>query len=136
MRLFIADADSAVRLALQMYLQQEPGIYVTGIASESQGLPAQLEASRPDMLLLDAHLPGASIEDLLSDIRGLTSPPKIVVLSIRPEEKGAALSAGADAFIGKSAPPDELVEVVRSLGGRRTNDHFGRDPPGRASTID
>ena len=115
MRLFIADADSAVRLALQMYLQQEPGMYVTGIASESQGLPVQLEASRPDVLLLDAHLPGTSMQDLLSDIRGLKSPPQIVVLSIKPEEKEPALSAGADAFISKNALPDELVEVVRSL---------------------
>ena len=115
MRLFIADGNSSVRLALQMYLQQEPGLYVTGMASEAEGLPAQIEASRPDVLLLDAHLPGASIEDLLSDIRGLKSPPKIVVLSIKPEEKGPALSAGADAFINKNAPPDELLEAVRSL---------------------
>ena len=115
MRLFIADADSAVRLALQMYLQHEPGMYVTGIASGSQRLPTQLEASRPDVLLLDWHLPGASIQDLLSDIRGIKFPPKIVVLSIKPEEKGPALSAGADAFISKNALPNKLVEVIRSL---------------------
>jgi DNA-binding NarL/FixJ family response regulator len=115
MRLFIADMNSTVRLALQMYLQQEPGLYVTGMASEAEGLPAQVEASRPDVLLLDSHLPGASMQDLLTDIRGLESPPKIVVLSIKPEEKGLALSAGADAFINKNAPPEELLEVVRSL---------------------
>jgi DNA-binding NarL/FixJ family response regulator len=115
MRLFIADMNSTVRLALQMYLQQEPGLYVTGMASEAEGLPAQVEASRPDVLLLDSHLPGASMQGLLSDIRGLEFPPKIVVLSIKPEEKGPALSAGADAFINKNAPPEELLGVIRSL---------------------
>ena len=121
MRLFIADGNSSVRLALQMYLQQEPGMYVTGMASEAQGLPVQVEASRPDVLLLDSHLPGASMQDLLSDIRGLEFPPKIVVLSIKPEEKGPALSAGADAFINKNAPPEDLLDLVRSLRDTTVN---------------
>ena len=115
MRLFIADGNSSVRLALQMYLQQEPGMYVTGMAAEAKGLPAQLEASQPDMLLMDSYLPGASMQDLLSDIRGLETPPKIVVLSIKPELKELALSAGADAFISKNAPPEEMLELIRSL---------------------
>jgi DNA-binding NarL/FixJ family response regulator len=115
MRLFIADGNSSVRLSLQMYLQQEPGLYVTGMASEAEGLCAQLEASQPDVLLLDSHLPGATMQGLLTDIRGLESPPKIVVLSIKPEDKEPAISAGADAFSSKNAPPEELLEVIRSL---------------------
>jgi len=98
-----------------MYLQQEPGLYVTGMASEAMGLPAQIEASQPDVLLLDSHLPGATMQGLLTDIRGLESPPKIVVLSIKPEDKEPAISAGADAFSSKNAPPEELLEVIRSL---------------------
>ena len=115
MRLFIADGNSSIRLSLQMYLQQEPGLYVTGMASEAEGLPAQLEASRPDVLLLDSHLPGAPMPGLLADIRGLESPPRIAVLSIKPEEREPAISAGADAFISKNAPPEELLEAIRSL---------------------
>ena len=64
MRLFIADADSGVRLALQMYLHQASGMYVVGTASEAAGLCAQVEASRPDVLLLDAHLPGTSMQSV------------------------------------------------------------------------
>jgi DNA-binding NarL/FixJ family response regulator len=115
MRLFIADGNSSVRLALQMYLQQEPGMYVTGMATEAEGLAAQVEASLPDLLLLDSYLPGASMQDLLSEIQGLEAPPKIVVLSIKPEVKESALSAGADAFISKNAPPEEMLELIRSF---------------------
>ena len=121
MRLFIADGNSSVRLSLQMYLQQEPGLYVTGMASEAKGLSAQVEASQPDVLLLDSHLPGGSMQGLLSDIRGLESPPKIVVLSIKPEDKEPAFSAGADAFSSKNAPPEELLEVIRSLRDTTVN---------------
>jgi DNA-binding NarL/FixJ family response regulator len=98
-----------------MYLQQEPGVYVTGMASAADGLSAQVAASRPDVLLLDSHLPGASMLSLLTEIRGLELPPKIVLLSIKPEVKELALSAGADAFISKNVSPEKLLEVVRSL---------------------
>ena len=121
MRLFIADGNSSVRLSLQMYLQQERGLYVTGMASEAEGLPAQLEASRPDVLLLDSHLPGASMLGLLSNIRGLESPPKTIVLSIKPEDEEPALSAGADGFSSKNAPPEELLEVILSLRDKTVN---------------
>jgi DNA-binding NarL/FixJ family response regulator len=97
-----------------MLLHQEPGMHVVGMAIQTEGLLVQLEASRADLLLLDWRLPGASIRDLLSEIRGLESPPKIVVLSVKSEDKSKALSAGADGFISKTAPPDELIEVVRS----------------------
>ena len=115
MLIFLAESDQALRLGLQMLLHQESGMHVIGMAVQADGLLVQVEASHADVLILDWQLPGASIQDLLSDIRGLETPPKIVVLSINPEEKAPALSAGADAFISKNAPPDDLVEVVRSL---------------------
>ena len=90
-------------------------MYVTGMAIETEGLLKQVEASQADVLLLDWHLRGASTMDLLADIQGLESSPKIVVLSNRSGEKDPALSAGADAFISKSAQPEEMLELIRSF---------------------
>ncbi len=115
MLLFLAEADQDLRLGLQMLLHQEPGLHIVGMAVQADRLLVRVEASQADLLLLDWRLPGASIEDLLSDIRGLDPPLKIIVLSIKPEDKVLALSAGADAFIPMNAPPDELLEVIRSI---------------------
>jgi DNA-binding NarL/FixJ family response regulator len=115
MRLFIADADPVLRVSLQIRLHEEPGMNVTGMAVQTNGLLAQLEASRPDVLLLDWQLPGASVEELLDQIKALEPPPKIIVLSVRPEVEKLALAAGADGFISMNEPPDELLEVVRWL---------------------
>ena len=115
MRIFIADSNQDFRLGLQMLLRQEPGMYVTGMAIETKGLLKQVTASQADVLLLDWHLPGASTVDLLADIQGLESSPKIVVLSSRSDEKDPALSAGADAFIGKGVQPEEMLELIRSF---------------------
>jgi DNA-binding NarL/FixJ family response regulator len=115
MLIFLAESDQNLRLGMQMLLHQEAGMHVIGMAIQANGLLVQVEASQAEVLILDWHLPGASMPELLSDICRLESPPKIVVLSVSPEAKGPALSAGADAFIGKNAPPDELLEVVRSM---------------------
>jgi len=125
MRVFIADGNSTARLALQMYMQQEPGVYVTGMASEADGLVVQIEASQPDVLLLDSHLPGASMPELLKDIRGVEAPPKIVILSLDPDVSDLALSAGAEAFVYKKAPPDELIKQVRLLRGTMASSSNG-----------
>ena len=69
MRLFIADADPSLRVSLQMLLHEEPGMYVTGMADRTKGLLAQVEASQPDVLLLDTHLPGKPMTDLIADLR-------------------------------------------------------------------
>lgn len=88
---------------------------ITGVAVEAHSTLAQVEVTQPDVVLLDWKLPGGSIQDLIADIRGLASRPKIVVLSVNPEDKAPALAAGADGFVGKSEPPDELLEALRSL---------------------
>ncbi len=121
MRLYIADMNKNVRLGLQMVLHQEAGVQVVGTAAQAEGLLAQVEASQADVLLLDWQLPGASMTELISDLRALNPPPKIVVLSVRSEIEAPALSAGADAFVSKSAPPEELLEVVRSLKEGKVN---------------
>jgi DNA-binding NarL/FixJ family response regulator len=115
MLIFLAESDQDLRIGLQMLLHQEPGMHVVGMAIQTEGLLVQLEASQADLLILDWRLPGASGRDLLSEIRGLESPPKIVVLSVKSEDKSKVLSAGADGFISKNEPPNELLRVVRSL---------------------
>ena len=115
MRLFIADADKQLRVALQILLHQEPGMQVTGVATEVKGLLAQVEASQPDVLLLDWYLPGMPVTDLLAELQALDMPPKIVVLSVRPEVKSTALAAGADAFAEKSGSPAELLTYLHTM---------------------
>jgi DNA-binding NarL/FixJ family response regulator len=115
MRIFIADADKQLRVALQILLHQEPGMQVTGVATDAKGLLAQVEASQPDVLLLDWYLPGMPMTGLLADLHVLDLSPKIVVLSVRPELENAAMAAGADAFVSKNGPPQELLAYLSTI---------------------
>ena len=68
-----------------------------------------------DVLLLDWYLPGMPVTDLLADLQALDMPPKIVVLSVRPEVENAVMAAGADAFVNKNGPPEELLAYLHTM---------------------
>ena len=115
MRIFLADSDRDERLALQFLLDHEPGLEIVGIAIRSEGLAAQIRASRPDVLLLDWALPTQPAADCLSNIRLVNPGLKVVVLDIHPEVKPEVENAGADVFVSKDVPPDELLGILRQL---------------------
>jgi DNA-binding NarL/FixJ family response regulator len=121
MLIFVAEPNEDLRVGLQMYLQNEVDMRVVGMSVQAKGLVVQLEASEADVLVLDWNLPGASMPNLLADIRRLESPPKTIVLAVRPEVEEEALDAGADSFVCKDRPPDELWKVIRSLRMTRLN---------------
>ena len=122
MRIFIADADKELRLALQMLLHQQAGMHVTGVAVHSKGLVAQIAASEPDVLLLDWALPGQPIADLLADLDKLEPRPKLVVMAVQPEVEQPALAAGADVFAGKNVPLSKLVAMLHTMQQTTTED--------------
>ena len=93
----------------------EPGMEVVGIAIRVEGLAAQLEASRPDVVILDWNLATQPETDFFLDLRSRVPRLKIVVLDIHPEKKQAVESAGADVFISKDMPPDRLLMMLRNM---------------------
>jgi DNA-binding NarL/FixJ family response regulator len=114
-RIFIASADKTFRLALLLLLENEPGIVVIGMCDRSKGLPSVVGTSQPEVLLLDSGLANHDTPDLIGELHHLESPPKIIVLSIDPQTKATALAAGADGFISKNFPSDELLPLLRSM---------------------
>jgi DNA-binding NarL/FixJ family response regulator len=119
MRVLLADDQTKVRSALRLLLEQEPGLSVVGEAVEAEDLLAQVEATQPDLVLLDWELPGLRTDDRLSVLRALCPQLKVIALSGQPEARRAALSAGADAFVSKGEPPERLLAAVEDCRPRQ-----------------
>ncbi len=115
MRIFIASADERLRLALLLLLDHEPGMVVVGMSDRSEGLSILVGASQPEMLLLDNELAKAETAGIVGDLHNLECSPKIIVLSLNPQIKEAILAAGADGFISKDAPPDDLLPIINRM---------------------
>jgi len=124
LRIFIADADQDVRVSLQMLLDREPGMRVVGIAIRSNGLVGQVGAAQPDVLLLDWQLVSSAPTEYIKNLHSIETQPHIVVLHVDPETRGEAETAGADGFVSKAGPPDQLLTILHELKNEKIDEQL------------
>lgn len=117
MRILLADNQPKVRFALRVLLERQPGIEIVGEAANAADLLSQMGKARPDIVLLSWDLPGLAangpLSSLLSSLREMHPKLSVIALSGRPEVRRAALSAGANAFVSKTDPPERLLTTIR-----------------------
>ena len=123
----IADDHPVIRFAIGMKLQQEPGVTVVGETGDLPSTFAALEAHRPNVLLLDLHLP-EPVLPVLPSLRDAAPETAILVLTADadPVRAREALGVGAAGFELKDRPLDELVKAIRAVaaGGRHIHPDF------------
>jgi DNA-binding NarL/FixJ family response regulator len=113
LRVLLADDQAKVRSALRFLLEQQPDIEILGEAVDATGLVDWLTAATPDMVLLDWELPGFRTDTLVA-LKELCPFLVVIALSGQPEARRAALRAGADAFVSKGDPPEQLLTAIDS----------------------
>lgn len=131
MRILLADGQPNVRFALRVLLDREPGYHVVGEASDSQGLSRCAALTLPDVVVLGWELPGLAPRDPLAFLRRECPHLIIIALSARAEARSAALSAGANAFVSKSDPPEQLLAAIDRQRPGPDDDPLGTEKTGR-----
>jgi DNA-binding NarL/FixJ family response regulator len=114
MRILLADHESNVRYGLRVLLEECSEFEVVGEVADAKELLAQIQAACPDLVLLSWELPRLLGADLLSALRSNCDDLYVIVLSGRPEARQAVLAAGANAFISKVEPPENLLAAIAS----------------------
>jgi len=117
MRIIVADDQAKVRSALRLALEQEPEVKILGEAVDSTGLLDWVKAVCPDLVLLDWELPGLPPAALLPLLHDYCPGLKMVALSSQPQVRPAALAAGADDFVSKGDPPEQLLAALHACAG-------------------
>ena len=119
MRILIADAQPKVRFALRVLLERQPDLEVVGEAVDAESLLSSLETVCADMVLLGWELPGMDMERLMPSLRAGCPDSTVIALSGRLEASRAATAIGADAFVSKSSPPDQLLAAIAACKCRQ-----------------
>jgi two-component system response regulator NreC len=123
----IADDHPVVRFAIRTKLEQEPGISVVAETGDLPATFAALDTHRPQVLLLDLHLP-EPVLPVLPSISEAAPATAILVLTgdADPVRAREALAAGAAGYELKDRPLDELVQAIRvvATGGRHIHPDF------------
>lgn len=111
----VVDDHHAIRSALCMLLDSVPDVTVVGEGTSVAQACQVIEAHDPDLVLLDLRLHGEDGLEVARQLRDRDARCKILVLSASEavEDLRAALDAGADGFLSKSAAMPVLVDGVR-----------------------
>jgi DNA-binding NarL/FixJ family response regulator len=121
-RLFIVDDHPIVRQGFQSMLRREPDIRVMGTAGSGNEALAALEGMEIDVLLTDLRMEGMTGNALLKELHKKRPRLRSVVLTNyhSDEDVYSAISAGAMAFVLKTASMEQVLDAIRSVNeGRR-----------------
>lgn len=114
-RIAIVDPQPAVRAGLAMLLRTEPGLVPVGAATAVHDGAELVERLRPDVVLLERHLPGGDGLSACRRIKSLPDPPLVILYTADADGDLVLLArvACADGLVDKAAEPDELFEAIR-----------------------
>ena len=136
-RVLIVDDEPANVRLLERILQREGFSHIESTNDPRQFL-ALYAARRPDILLLDLHMPGMDGFAVMEQLKGRIPPHEfipILVLTadITPQARQRALSAGAKDFLTKPVDPTEVVLRIRNLLQTR---YYYRQLQGQNETLE
>jgi DNA-binding NarL/FixJ family response regulator len=116
-RLLIVDDHPAMRAGLTAVLRGEPGMIPLACAASADDLEPAMHRTRPDVVLLDYHLPGTDGLRICRRLKRMVPTPRVLLYSTYADASLVipAVLAGADGLLNKSAPAPELFDALRAV---------------------
>jgi DNA-binding NarL/FixJ family response regulator len=137
----IADDQALVRAGFRMILEVEDDITVTGEATDGREAVAEVRRLHPDVVLMDVRMPVMNGIEATRLIRQASRAVKVLMLTTfdMDEYVYQAFRAGANGFLLKDVPPEQLADGIRAVAAgdallsptvtRRLIEEYVRRPP-------
>ena len=111
----VADDEEDVRFLLSRLLGDVG--YEVYLAQDGEEALDRIDASKPDLMILDLMMPGLDGWGVLKRLEGHPNPPLVVLLTARgdPESFARGMRAGAAAYVTKPFRFHELIATVQGL---------------------
>ena len=116
-RVALIDDHAMVRAGFRMLLEKEPGIEVVGEAEDGEQGLALLRRLRPDVALLDLHMPGLTGIEVTERVRRADLPTRLIILTVAGEAPfpRRLLEAGASGYLLKNSTRASLIPALRAV---------------------
>ena len=118
----LVDDHPVVVEGLRKVLATAGDIAVTGEAHDAAEALERVRSLKPDVILLDLRMPGASGIQATRRLREKETGAAVIILTSYGDQAYVrqALEAGADGYLLKSTPPEQLIAAIRAAArGRR-----------------
>jgi DNA-binding NarL/FixJ family response regulator len=116
-RILIVDDSQAVRESLGWLLRDESNLTVVGEAANGLDAIRLALKLKPDVVILDIELPDTDGFFVTQELKKMTDPPLVVLLSIHSDviSKQRGVLAGCDAFVEKGTSWPNLLAILQKL---------------------
>lgn len=116
-RVLIVDDHSLFRAGVRAEL--EPLLELVGEADTVDAAVAAIAAEKPDVVVLDVHMPDGGGVEVIRRATAAGDPPLFLALSVSDaaEDVIATIRAGARGYVTKSISGEELADAVRRVHG-------------------
>ena len=120
-RILLAEDHHVVRAAIASLLGKEADLGVVGELAEASRLVEAVGALKPEVLVLDAHMPGHKVIEAAREVHARHPEVGVLILSAynRREYVLGMLGAGACGYVLKDDPPEALLAAVRAARAGR-----------------
>jgi DNA-binding NarL/FixJ family response regulator len=116
-RILSVDDHPVFREGVGAIINFQSDMSLVGTASNGQEAIEMFRTLRPDVTLMDLRMPDVSGLDVIIAIRAEFPDARVIVLTTfdRDVEVQRALKAGARGYLLKSMPPQQLLDMIRSV---------------------
>ncbi|HEU4683307.1 MAG TPA: response regulator transcription factor [Nitrospira sp.] len=125
-RVLIVDDHASVRALIRIVLEEHQELEIAGEAMDGEEAVAMAEVHRPDVVLMDIHMPRLNGVEATRRISRALPGTAIIGLSLEysPYAYNAMCAAGAVAFLRKEDVMDSLYKTIQfSLQARPNRQH-------------
>lgn len=116
-KLMLVDDHAVLRDGLRNILELEHDIEVVGEAVSGDDALLKVTTCQPDIILMDINMPQKSGIEVTGILKRKFPAIKILILTMHSHEEYfmAAIREGADGYLLKDAPSDQVVEAIRTV---------------------
>lgn len=117
LKLALVDDHRLFREGLRAMLRSQADLQVVGEAADATEAYAMVDATHPDVLVLDLALPGATGVTVAREILRRNPGLRILLLSMFTDEEhvSQALEAGVAGYAAKEQSAEEVFEAIRTV---------------------
>jgi DNA-binding NarL/FixJ family response regulator len=116
-RLIIADDHELVRSSLRLMLEGEQDLQIIAEARDGQEAIELYRLHRPNLVLMDVKMPKVNGLEATRTIKEEFPTAKVLTVSAYESQAltSEAIVAGADGYVSKLCPLQELLEAIRAV---------------------
>ena len=124
----VVEDDKGLREQITKILEMAPDIACVGVAASAEEALIMIAEKQPDVVLMDIKLPGMSGIQCVVEIKKSFPAMQVIMVTVYEDSERIfrALKAGANGYLVKSSPPEQLLAAIRDVspGGAPMSSHI------------